>query len=93
MRPYKTDSKAQRPRAPLAPSLPLSCQKIRRQGVAVVRQEGFRVELDPVEGKMSVLQAHDDAVLGPGGDFQVRGVGLGHEGVVAGGAERAKAGP
>ena len=53
----------------------------------MVGQKGFRVELDPVERKGAVLEAHDDAVFGPGGDFQFRGVGDRHEGVIAGGPE------
>ena len=53
----------------------------------MVRQKGFRVELDPVERKGAVPEAHDDAVLGPGGDFQFRGVGNRHKGVLAGSPE------
>ncbi len=37
--------------SPLAPSPNPFFQKIRGQGVAVAGEEGFRVELDPVEGK------------------------------------------
>ena len=47
-------------------------------------EKGFRVELDPVEREGAVLEAHDDAVFAPGGDFQVRGVGRRHEGMIAG---------
>ena len=55
--------------------------------MALGGHDGFGVELEAVDGVVSVFHRHDFAVLGGGGDFQSlrHGGGDGGEGVVAGG--------
>src|SRR5574343_868689 len=45
-------------------------QEIFQHGVAVLGQDGFGVELHPLDVELSVAHAHDLAVVGPGGDLQ-----------------------
>jgi hypothetical protein len=52
-------------------------------------EDGFGVELNALDGEFAVAEAHDDAVLGFGGDVQHarERFALDDEGVVAGGGE------
>ena len=57
-------------------------------GVTVL-QNGFRVELQAVDGKLPVPDRHDLPILGTGGDLEAGRQGLLHrgQGVVAGGGD------
>src|SRR4029078_6276885 len=48
-------------------------QKIGENLIAAAGEDGFGVELDAKHGPIAMLQRHDDAVVGAGGDVQVGG--------------------
>jgi hypothetical protein len=55
-------------------------EEVLQQIVAALGQDRFRVELHPFDGQGPVAQAHDLAVVGPGGDFQAGRQGLALDG-------------
>ncbi len=75
--------------APLASRL--HSQKILQHLLPVLGEDGLGVELDAVDGKFAVGEAHDFAFGGFGGDFKAgrEGFAFDDEGVVAGGFEGA----
>jgi len=64
-------------------------EEILQQALAILREDGFRVELHAVDRVFLVHQAHDLAFLGPCGDFEAirQGLALDDERVVARGLE------
>ena len=68
----------------------LEFEEVSEEAFAFGGEDGFGVELDAVDGESFVLQAHDFAFGGFGGDFQDvgQGVAFDDERVVAGGFER-----
>ena len=71
---------------------PLHLQKILQHMLPVLGEDRLGVELDAVDGEVTVGEAHDFAFGGFGGDFQAgrEGFAFDDEGVVAGGFEGAR---
>ena len=66
-------------------------QKVGQQRMTLLGEHAFGVELHPLNvGEIAVAQAHDRAVVEPGGDLEAVGqrLALGDQAVVSGGGER-----
>jgi hypothetical protein len=68
----------------------LQVQEILDEALAVGGEDRFGVELDTLDGKLAVAQAHDDAVRGARGDLELVGQAFffDDEGMVAGAGHR-----
>ena len=65
-------------------------EKIGQQGMAALREHAFRVKLNPLKmGPLTMAEAHDGAVLQPGGHLEGlrKGGAIDDQAVVAGGGE------
>ena len=70
----------------------LQAEEVLKEGWAGRGEDGFGVELDAFNGKVAVAKAHDDAVVGFGGNGEAtrEGAALDHQGMVARSGEGAR---